>query len=352
MKLNEPSTPFPTVGYYGPKYFCDREKETKTLIDNVKGGQSTTLVAIRRIGKTGLIKHFQQKLSGDYVCIYVDILPTENSVDLLNSLATAILNAVPEKTSIGSKIWSFIKSLRPVITFDSLSGDPNVSFKIQPNESQHQIDTLFAFLEEQNKRVVVAIDEFQQILEYPEKNTDAWLRKIIQQLKNVVFIFSGSRQHVMSDMFSNPAKPFFRSTLLMHLEKIELESYQKFISKKFIENGKEINSTTINEILNWTNLHTYYVQLLCNRVFINSKNIITLDLWQQEALKLLKEQEFVFFGYRDILTKQQWKLLKAVAHEGEAFAPTSKEFVQKACFGKPGYGNSLYQFFANQRAYL
>ncbi len=335
MKLNEPSTPFPTVGYYGPKYFCDREKETETLIGNIKGGQSTTLVAIRRIGKTGLIKHLQQKLSNNNICIYADILPTENSSDFLNSLATAILNAVPEKTNIGSKIWSFIKSLRPVITFDSLSGEPNVSFKVQPNESQHHIESLFAFLEMQDKQVIVAIDEFQQILEYPEKNMDAWLRKIIQQLKNVVFIFSGSRQHVMSDMFSNPAKPFFRSTLLMHLEKIKFEAYQKFIAKKFSESGKEINSSTITEILNWTNLHTYYVQLLCNRVFINSKNVITPDLWQHEALKLLKEQEFAFFGYRDILTKQQWKLLKAIAHEGEAFAPTSKEFVQKHVLGSP-----------------
>jgi len=335
MKSNEPSTPFPTVGYYGPKYFCDRETETETLIGNIKGGQSTTLVAIRRIGKTGLIKHLQEKLSNKNICVYVDILPTENSSDFLNSLATAILNAVPEKTSIGSKIWAFIKSLRPVITFDSLSGEPNVSFKVQPNESQHHIESLFTFLEKQDKQVIVAIDEFQQILEYPEKNMDAWLRKIIQQLKNVVFVFSGSRQHVMSDMFSNPAKPFFRSTLLMHLEKIKFESYQKFIAKKFSESGKEINNSTIAEILDWTNLHTYYVQLLCNRVFINSKNVITSELWQQEALKLLKEQEFAFFGYRDILTKQQWKLLKAIAHEGEAFAPTSKEFVQKHVLGSP-----------------
>ena len=112
MKSNEPSTPFPTVGYYGPKYFCDREQETETLIGNVKGGQSTTLVAIRRIGKTGLIKHLQQKLSNDYVCIYADILPTENSIDFLNTLATSILNAIPEKTSIGSKIWSFLFQLK------------------------------------------------------------------------------------------------------------------------------------------------------------------------------------------------------------------------------------------------
>ena len=145
MKNIYPTTPFPTTGYYGPEYFCDRENETETLIGNVNGGLSTTLVAIRRIGKTGLIKHLQNKLSGTLICIYADILPTENSVDFLNSLATAILNAVPEKSGLGAKVWNFIKSLRPVISFDALSGTPNVSFNIQDKESEHQIGTLFSF---------------------------------------------------------------------------------------------------------------------------------------------------------------------------------------------------------------
>lgn len=335
MKIKKPLTPFPSVGYYGPAYFCDRKNETETLIGNINGGQSTTLVSIRRLGKTGLIEHVHHKLSRKMICIYADILPTENSVDFLNALATAIVNSVPEKTGIGTKIWSFIKSLRPVITFDSLSGEPNISFNIQPNESEHQIESLFSFLEKQEKRVLFAIDEFQQILNYPEKNVEAWLRKIIQQLKNVVFIFSGSQQHLMSDMFSNPSKPFFRSTLFMQLDKIELESYQKFILKKFTENDKEISKNIVVEILNWTNIHTYYVQLLCNRVYINSGKEITSEIWHNEALKLLKEQEYAFYSYRDILTKQQWKLLKSIASEGKSYAPTSKEFVQKHLLGSP-----------------
>ena len=79
--------------------------------------------------------------------------------------------------------------MRPVISFDSLSGEPNVSFNVQNKQSEHQIEALFDFLEKQEKRVIFAIDEFQQILDYPEKNMEAWLRTLIQQLQNVVFIF-------------------------------------------------------------------------------------------------------------------------------------------------------------------
>jgi hypothetical protein len=333
MKLEIPSTPFPSVGYYGPAYFCDRVTEIETLISNIKGGQSITLVAIRRIGKTGLIKHLQYLLNEEYMCIYADILPTENSVDFLNTLATAILNAVPEKTGFGVKIWNFIKSLRPVITFDSLSGEPNISFNIQAKESEHQIEVLFAFLEKQEKKVIFAVDEFQQILNYPEKNMEAWLRTLIQQLKNIIFIFSGSQPHLMNEMFANPSKPFYRSTVFLQLEKINFETYQEFIIQKFAEFKKEIRKEIVAEMLEWTNVHTYFVQLLCNRVFINSGEKVTTESWQNEALKLINEQQPIFLGYRDILTREQWKLLKAIAHHGEAYSLTSKDFIQKFSLG-------------------
>lgn len=333
MKLEIPSTPFPLVGYYGPAYFCDRVTETETLISNIKGGQSTTLVAIRRIGKTGLIKHLQYLLNEEYICIYADILPTENSIDFLNTLATAILNAVPEKTGFGTKIWNFIKALRPIISFDALSGDPQVSFNVQPKESEHQIEVLFAFLEKQEKKVIFAIDEFQQILNYPQKNMEAWLRTLIQQLKNTVFIFSGSQPHLMNEMFANPAKPFFRSTVFLQLEKIKFDTYQEFIIQKFAEFKTEIRKEIAAEMLDWATVHTYFVQLLCNRVFINSGEKVTTESWQNEALKLINEQQPVFLGYRDILTREQWKLLKAIAHHGEAYSLTSKDFIQKYSLG-------------------
>lgn len=333
MKLKKPSTPFPSVGYFGPDYFCDRKTETETLTRNIEGGLSTTLVAIRRIGKTGLIKHVQYLLNDKFICIYADILPTENSIDFLNILATATLNAVPEKTGLGQKIWNFIKSLRPVITFDNLSGEPNVSFNIQDKESEHQIERLFEFLEEQDKHIIFAIDEFQQILNYPVKTMEAWLRTIIQQLKNVVFIFSGSQPHLMNTMFANPSNPFFRSTVMLQLEKINPELYQEFIIQKFQAFNKQAEKQVVAEMLDWTTGHTYFVQLLCNRVFIGSGKKITTELWQNEASRLLKEQEIIFFGYRDNLTREQWKLLKAIAHTSKAYSLTSKDFIQKYTLG-------------------
>jgi hypothetical protein len=335
MRTKKPFNPFPTTGYFGPRYFCDREKETGTLIENVRNGQATTLIAVRRLGKTALIKHVQQKLRPDWIPVYLDILPTENMSDLLKTLANSITNTVKEKSNNGRKVWDFVRSLRPVISYDSYTGTPNLSFLIRPEESRHQIHELLSLLEKWDKPVVFAVDEFQQILNYPEPNVDAWLRKTIQEMKNVVFIFSGSQQHLMNELFSNPSRPFFRSALFMHLEKIPTETYTRFIIRQFAKNGKNISGQTAHEILKWTDVHTYYVQLLCNRVFASQEGSISENAWRTEASRLLKEQEYVFFGYREMLTSPQWSLLKAVALEGKVYAPTSKAFIGKHNLGSP-----------------
>lgn len=333
--MKHPMTPFPTSGYFGPEYFCDRVLESRTLLENIKSGQSTTLISLRRLGKTALIHHVHYQLKEEFICIYTDLLSTENMQDMRDNLTSAIIRAVPEESTFGQRLWTFVKSLRPVISYDSLSGEPSVSFNTTVQESRKQIESLFDFLETLEKPVLISIDEFQQIVSYPEEQTDAWLRTKIQQLKNVVFIFSGSHQHLMNELFTKTGRPFFRSTLLLNLGDIDREVYKTFIIAKFNSFKIEISDEVAIKILEWTKGYTYYVQLLCNRIFICAQTEVTEELWKTEASKLLQEQQYVFYSYRDMLTKQQWRLIKALASEGKTYNPTSKDFVSKYQLGSP-----------------
>lgn len=328
-------TPFPTTGYFGPRYFCDRETEIKSLLRNIRGGNSTTLVALRRIGKTALIKHLQYKLRKEYLNVYVDILSTESMSDLLDKMASAVAAMVPETSTTGKKIWHFLRALRPVVSYDSLSGIPSLTFNLSQDDKVKSIGEIFYFLESLPKPVVFAIDEFQQILNYPEKQVDAWLRTTIQSLQNVVFIFAGSQQHLLEELFANPERPFYRSTQFLKLDKLDRKVYSSYIAQKFREHSRKVDNQTISSILDWTDCYTYYVQLLCNRLYLASEKEIGKDQWKEEALRLLKEQEFVFFSYREGLTKPQWHLLQAIGREGRVEAPTSNAFTTKHKLGNP-----------------
>jgi AAA+ ATPase superfamily predicted ATPase len=331
----KPKNPFLTTGYYSPDYFCDRVEETRQMQSYLVNGQDVTLTSIRRMGKTGLIKHLFSQLPTGWKRIYIDILSTENLSQFLDSLATAVIQSVPEKESFGQRIWNFIKSMRPVISFDPLTYLPQASFDLKIKETETHISSILRFLEEQDFTIVVAIDEFQQITNYPEKNTDAWLRTIIQQMNNVKFIFSGSQQHIINELFNSPSRPFNRSTVMLNIHKINSEDYHQFIRKLFTQGGKTISDQVIDQMLEWADLHTFYVQLICNRAYSSGVQKITEEIWRNEAFKLLKELEVVFYNYRNMLTAPQWNLLKAIALDKAVYSPTSKDFIAKYGLGSP-----------------
>jgi hypothetical protein len=210
-----------------------------------------------------------------------------------------------------------------------LTGAPQASFDLKQKEIEMNIDSILIFLDSQTFKTVIAIDEFQQVMKYPEFSTDAWLRSRMQQLKNVVFIFSGSQQHLMAELFTSPERPFYRSTSIMKLEKLDSALYRDFIVSRFRDYQKDIDPAIAEDILRWCDIHTYYVQQLCNRVFAATFKQVTPELWKEQASELLKEQEIIFLGYRNLLTTHQWNLLKSIANEGKVYQPTGMEFSGK-----------------------
>jgi uncharacterized protein len=321
--------PFPVTGYYGPGLFCDRVEETARLVSNAHNGINTTLLAIRRMGKTGLIHHAFDAMQARTQCIYVDIYATQNIRDFTNQLAAGILKAFPEKKSIGKQFMILLKSLRPVMSFDPLSGQPEVSFEFtNPRQYQASVESLFGFLEAQQKRVLIAIDEFQQVSMYPEKNTEAWLRTLIHPLKNVRFIFSGSNRHMLTQIFNNSSRPFFSSTQTLYLAEISHANYAEFIADRFRKHKRKINPDALQFLLDWTRRHTYYTQVVCNRVFASNEKNITRSHVQKLCATLLDEQETIFLQYRNLLTSAQWNLLRAIAREDKVYQVTGKNFIR------------------------
>lgn len=327
--------PFTLKDYAGPDFFCDRKAETARLINAVENQRNLTLSSLRKMGKTGLIHHVfnQLKQAEDIDAIYFDIFYTESLSGFLNKFGTSILKveeSFPER--LKRKINDFIKSIRPTITYDSLTGSPVFSFQVQNETAGIQtLDEIFGFLNTRSleRPMVIAIDEFQQIANYPETNIEALLRSNIQKLQNVNFIFSGSDQQLLVSMFADAKRPFYQSTEFMHLEEIPRDEYSQFIKDKFNNNSILIENEAIEEILNSTRLHTYYVQFLCNRLYSSGIENIGKEEVSLVTTDILRENEVYYSEYRDLLTNPQWNLLIALAHENGINQVTSSAFIKK-----------------------
>jgi len=327
--------PFVTIGYESSDYFCDREYELGVLCKNVKNGINTTLISARRLGKTALIHRlFDDFERENYACIFVDIYACTNLKEFTETLALAIFNKFPQKRGIGRRFFDFLKNLRPVISYDALNGQPEIHFEFaQPKEYEYTLRSLFQFLDNQQVEIVIAIDEFQQITEYPEKNVEAFLRTIIQTLKHTQFIFSGSKKHLMLEMFNTANRPFFSSTQIMGLSEIPADKYKAFIREKFAERNRSIDDEAIDFILSWTLLHTYYTQIICNSVFAGGKKNVTIEQVKRVCDEQLILQQMTYIQYRSLLSPIQWQLLIAIAKEGLVTEPQAQDFLRKYKIG-------------------
>ncbi len=324
------NNPFPLNGYHGPDLFCDRDEETATLIEHCLNGVNTVLLSLRRMGKTGLIHHAIHSLRKEkgVSCVYLDIYPSQSLKDLTDAFANSVLDAFPSHNSAGKKLMSLLSSMRPTVTFDPLSGLPQFSFDFsREKDYENSLQSIFSYLENRNATTLIAIDEFQQIGQYPEKNIEALLRSLIQPLKNVRFVFSGSSPHLLNEMFHSSKRPFFSSAQQIYLQPIAPETYHDFITKQFAGHKRQIDSEAVEYILSWSRRHTYYTQAICNKLFSQGVKKITAETVRTQCKLMLKEQEHVFYQYRQLLTPIQWSLLKAIAKEEKVYHATSKAFI-------------------------
>jgi hypothetical protein len=196
---------------------------------------------------------------------------------------------------------------------------------------QTTLDEIFAYIEEADKPCIIAIDEFQQIGEYTEKNVEALLRTKIQKCHRAQFIFSGSKRHVMSNMFNSPSKPFYQSAISMGLDPIPVETYADFATQMFEERGKHIDREVIKDVWNKYAGYTWFVQMMMNELFaLTPIGDTCQELIIEEARhNVIMAQEQ---SYKDLLSNippKQKIVLQAIAKEGIAQNITSAKFIKK-----------------------
>lgn len=326
------NNPFLVFGYNGPEFFCDREIETTDLISALKNGRNIALISPRRIGKTGLIHHvfnYLHKQDSNIRCFYIDIFSTQSLADFVTLFGQSVLGQLDTFSEKAAKnLTAFFKSIRPTFSFDSISGNPKVSFEVQPQRTQETLSEIFAYLKESKKEIYIALDEFQQIAEYAEKGTEALLRSHIQFLPNVRFVFSGSKKHLMDAMFSSINRPFYRSTQIMNLHEIPIDTYRQFAQDLFQKQGKQLDAAVFDYIYTKMWGHTWYIQVLLNQLFDLDNPASKVDV-EMLLSKIIKEEESVYKTYCDLITKGQLRVLKAIAKEGKVTEPYESGFIKR-----------------------
>ena len=301
--------------------FIGRERETKRLLDNFKGGINVILMSPRRLGKTSLVKHVCNKLDDkDIITVYLDIFGCKSEYDFYNKLATEVL----KQTASKHELWfeeakEFLYRLTPKISF---SPEPNSDFSISlgitpkthtPEEVLQMAETIAI---KRKKRIVICIDEFQQIGEMSNsKQIQARLRTVWQHQKHVSYCLFGSKHHLMSTIFLHRSMPFFQFGDTISLNKIATEDWVEYIVSHFADGKRTISRELAEEICKFTENYSAYVQQLAWLVFTLKEEgeTVTEDDVRQAENDLLATNNILFMQMIEPLSEFQLNFLRAIA---------------------------------------
>lgn len=327
--------PFIVTGKIAPEYFCDRVTESARLMKSITNGNNLVIISPRRMGKTGLIQFCYDKseISREYYTVFIDILHTSSLREFTYLLGKEIYETLlPRNRRMVKLFMQTLKSISGKFGFDPVFNLPTFNIELGDIERpEYTLDEIFRYLDRADKRCIVAIDEFQQIAKYPEKNIEALLRTHIQKQMNGNFIFAGSERHMMQEMFSSAARPFYHSADMLELKAIPLEIYVPFVVNHFEKCQKHIDAANVEKVYNLFKGHTYYMQKTFNEAFAETPENAecTIDTIRDAIDDMVVSNDTIFREILSNIPEKQKILLYAIAREGEAERITSAEFIKR-----------------------
>lgn len=329
--------PFIVTGKIKPEYFCDRVDEAKRLTGCIlSGGENMVVISPRRLGKTGLIYHCFDKpeVQEQVTTLFIDILHTTSLQEFTYLMGRAVFKTLGSRSQQMMKnIIDTLRSLRGSFGYDPIQGTPTFDIKLgEITNPSYTLEEIFACLEKAEQRCIVAIDEFQQIVNYPDKNVEALLRTHIQQSANANYIFAGSERHIMGEMFLDHARPFYQSASIMSLSPISFDKYSEFIQHHFKVNHLTVIPEAINKVYQQFQGNTYYIQKTFREAFSSSVETgKTCDIAMVDNIidDMMRESGRKYSETLSRLTLPQKELLYAIADEGHAQRITSGQFIKR-----------------------
>ncbi len=327
--------PFIVTGKIEPEYFCDRVQESSRLIRSITNGNNMVIISPRRMGKTGLIQFCYDKpeIKEEYYTFFIDILHTSSLREFTYLLGREIYETLlPRSRKMANLFIQTIKSISGKFGFDPVSGMPTFNVELGDIERpEYTLEEIFRYLAAADKPCIVAIDEFQQVAKYPEKNIEALLRTHIQKIRNSNFIFAGSERHMMQEMFLSASRPFYHSADMLELKAITPEIYIPFIVGHFEKRNRRIEAENVEKVYNLFKGHTYYIQKTFNEAYADTQegSECTLAVIQAAIDNMIATNDTIFREILSNIPEKQKELLYAIAKEGEVEQITSAKVIKR-----------------------
>lgn len=301
-------------------HFIGRKREINRLTTNFKYGVNTVLISPRRWGKTSLVnKVAGMTASKELLLVRMDIFSCRNEYDFYNVFSEAILKQTASKVEEWKDLAKgFIERLAPKI---SMSLDPlseyslslGITSKTHTPEEVLQLPETIA--QRKGCHLLICIDEFQQVGEFPDSLTvQKRMRSVWQHQNNVSYCLYGSKMHMMTNLFQKKSYPFYKFGEMLYLKPISLDAWKSYISDRFEQEGKHISGELIQKLCEIVEYHSSYVQQLAYCALLLTQNEVTEEILAAAIEDLISQNSSFFIEQTQSLTSYQLNFLRAILY--------------------------------------
>jgi hypothetical protein len=317
--------------------FTNREQEIRKLTSNFTNQVNTIIISPRRWGKSSLVERVAaQAKSKSMRVVKIDLFGMRTEEEFYNVLANAIMKATASKTEEWLDLMKkFIRHVTPKFTVelgDKQKFDLTFDTDWIRKHFREVLDLSEKIAIEKKLKIVVCIDEFQNIATFPNAMAvQKKLRSAWQHHDHVTYCLYGSKQHMMMDLFTLQSNPFYKFGELIYLQKISEPKWITFITRQFERTGKGITQLQAQKISAVVKCHPYYVQQLSHLVWINTENTVTDASIDMSIQELVDQNAILYFKETEELNNTELKLLRAInANEQQL---SSRTTIQKYNLG-------------------
>ncbi|PID90792.1 MAG: AAA family ATPase [Bacteroidetes bacterium] len=313
--------------------FTDRVEETAHLLTNFRHGINTILISPRRWGKTSLVRRaVEQAQSSDLLVVYLDIFSCRDEEDFYRQFARAVLKQTANRLEeYFAHAKDFLARLSPSLSLGD-GGGMDVTLALDFKGEQPLAEDVLNLPEKiaQRKacRIVVCIDEFQQIGEFRDAMAfQKRLRSVWQLQQSTSYCLFGSRKHLMHELFEKSDLPFYKFGDTLHLERIPAQDWVDYICLRFQKTGKSIPSALASRIAEVVDRHSSYVQQLAWLVWVQTQETATEEQFEAALQRLLEQNSPLFEKQTEGLSSYQLNFLKAVL-DGHTEGLAKRELIE------------------------
>lgn len=325
----------------GNNFFTDRGSEQEKLYSNLINGINTMIISPRRWGKSSLVEKVISELNKknkEILTVVIDLFYVNNEEEFLEIFAREIIKASSSKWQHWVKYSKeFFKMLLPRI---SIGVDPDHDFSLSfdyKELKQHFseiLDLPEIIAREKGIRFVVCLDEFQNIATFPGyESFEKKLRAAWQRHSLVTYCLYGSKRHMMTNIFNNPSKPFYRFGDIVLLQKIPTHDWIEFIVNGFASSGKSIDREEAGKIPDIMKNHSWYVQQLAHYTWNLTRKTASQKEIESALNELIGANLPLYQKEIEIMSGSQLNLLKALANKETQF--TSAYVMHQYKLGTP-----------------